>query len=82
MTWTCRTAFNRKEQKTTTVKAAIWSVTRTRTRNAGGNMIATRTAIRESMEVLQANGTTLAGMLIRLDRQEARARRDFSDSGS
>ncbi len=46
------------------------------------DVITAGTAIRESMEIIQANGATLAGVLISLDRQERGARRDFGDSGS
>ncbi len=34
------------------------------------DVITAGTAIRESMEIIQANGATLAGVLISLDRQE------------
>ena len=50
--------FNRKEAKD---------------HGEGGNLvgvITAGTAIRESMEIIQANGATLAGVLISLDRQE------------
>ena len=36
----------------------------------GDDVITAGTAIRESMEIIQANGATLAGVLISLDRQE------------
>ena len=69
--------FNRKEAKT---------------HGEGGNLVGSAlqgrvmlvddvitagTAIRESMEIIQANGATLAGVLISLDRQE-RGRGDIS----
>ena len=41
------------------------------------DVITAGTAIRESMEIIQANGATLAGVLISLDRQE-RGRGDIS----
>jgi orotate phosphoribosyltransferase len=41
------------------------------------DVITAGTAIRESMEIIQANGATLAGVLISLDRQE-RGRADIS----
>ena len=82
MTLTCRTALTAKRQKD---------------HGEGGNLVGSAlqgrvmlvddvitagTAIRESMEIIQANGATLAGVLISLDRQERGARRDFGDSGS
>ncbi|XPE24983.1 orotate phosphoribosyltransferase [Shigella sonnei] len=62
--------FNRKRQKTT-VKAVIWlgSVLQGRVMLVD-DVITAGTAIRESMEIIQANGATLAGVLIPLDRQE------------
>lgn len=39
------------------------------------DVITAGTAIRESMEIIQANGATLAGVLISLDRQERGAAR-------
>ncbi|MGS4823520.1 orotate phosphoribosyltransferase, partial [Raoultella terrigena] len=41
------------------------------------DVITAGTAIRESMEIIQANGAELAGVLISLDRQE-RARGEIS----
>jgi orotate phosphoribosyltransferase len=41
------------------------------------DVITAGTAIRESMEIIQANGATLAGVLISLDRQE-RGRAEIS----
>ena len=41
------------------------------------DVITAGTAIRESMEIIQANGATLAGVLISLDRQE-RGRSEIS----
>ncbi len=82
MTETLPYCFNRKEAKT---------------HGEGGNpvgsplqgrvmlvddVITAGTAIRESMEIIQANGAELAGVLISLDRRGTRPRRDLRDSGS
>jgi orotate phosphoribosyltransferase len=45
------------------------------------DMVTAGTAIRESMDLIQANGASLAGVLIALDRQEEGKRGALHHSG-